>query len=98
MSNVDGATKFNLRSTKHFLPKLTLSTKDSVKLRKQLHNGFERSIYSNKYNCHVLAPNADSYNLIRIKLDFHFLTSCKIICSLLFLMMLMVMQIKLKKR
>ena len=48
MSNFDGATAFQITSTKLYVPIVTLSTKDDVNLTKQLNEGFKRSVYWNK--------------------------------------------------
>ena len=40
---------FQITSTKLYVPVVTLSTKDSVNLTKQLNEGFKRSVYWNKY-------------------------------------------------
>ena len=47
MSSVAGATKFKITSTKLYVPIVTLSTKDSVNLTKQLNKEFKRSAYLN---------------------------------------------------
>ena len=49
-SNVanQGAT-FTIRETKLYVPVVTLSTKDSTELLKQLKSGFKRTINSKKY-------------------------------------------------
>ena len=45
MSSVAGATTFQITSTKLYVPIVTLSTKDSVRLTKPLNRGFKRSVY-----------------------------------------------------
>ena len=94
MSNVDGDTKFNITDTKLLVPIFPLSTKDNVKLTKQLKDGFKRSIYWNKYNLHVLTQTTDNNNPITIKCDSTFK---ELKDYFLFLLMLMVMLIKLKE-
>ena len=41
--------KFKITDTKLYVPVITLSTQDNVKLLKQLESGFERTINLNKY-------------------------------------------------
>ena len=45
--NNDNKTTFKIRSTKLYVPIVTLSTKDNVSLTKQLNEGFKRSVYWN---------------------------------------------------
>ena len=42
MSNIAGNQTFN---TKLYIPIVTLSTKDNVKVAKQLNEGFKRPVY-----------------------------------------------------
>ena len=42
-------TKFAINNTKLYVPAVTLSTQDNVKLLQQLKSGFKRSINWNKY-------------------------------------------------
>ena len=37
--------------TKLYVPIVILSTKDNVKLKKNLNEGFKRPVYWNKYKC-----------------------------------------------
>ena len=46
-----GKTKFAITDTKLYIPVLTLSTEDNIKLLKQLESGFKRTINWNKYKC-----------------------------------------------
>ena len=39
-----GATKFSINDTKLYIPLVTLSTEDNIKLLKQLESGFKRTI------------------------------------------------------
>ena len=41
--------KFEIANTKLYVPVITLSTQDNVKLLKQLESGFKRTINWNKY-------------------------------------------------
>ena len=47
MSSVVGATIFQITSTKLYVPIVTLSTKNSVRLTKQLDSRFKRSVFWN---------------------------------------------------
>ena len=49
MSSVGNSAKFEIRDAKLHVPIVTLSTKDSVNLTKQLTEGFKRSVYWNSY-------------------------------------------------
>ena len=49
MSNIDGETTLKITNTKLYVPIVTLSTKDNVKLTKQLNEGFKRPVYWNEY-------------------------------------------------
>ena len=49
VSSATVATKFSITDTKPYVPVVTLSTKDDIKLLKQLESGFQRTINWNKY-------------------------------------------------
>ena len=49
MSSIAGNTTFKITNTKSYAPIVTLSSKDNVKLTKQLNEGFKRPVYWNKY-------------------------------------------------
>ena len=49
LSNVGNSKKFEVTDAKLHVPIVTLSTKDSVNLTKQLSEGFKRSVYWNSY-------------------------------------------------
>ena len=49
MSSVGNSAKSEIRDAKLHVPIVTLSTKDSVNLTKQLTEGFKRSVYWNSY-------------------------------------------------
>ena len=51
MSNIAGETTF--MHTKLCIPIVTLSTKDNVKLTKQLNEGFKRPVYWNEYKSKI---------------------------------------------
>lgn len=58
--SVYGDTQFNIIDTELFVPIVTLSPKDNVKLTKKNKQWIKRSMYWNKYNSH-----ADNNNPIR---------------------------------
>ena len=45
MSSIVGTTTFEITNTKLFVPIVTLSSKDNVKLVKLLEDGFNRPVY-----------------------------------------------------
>ena len=49
MSSAGNTAKFAITDTKLHVPIVTLSTKDSANLTKQLNEGFKRSVYWNRY-------------------------------------------------
>ena len=49
MSSAGDSAKFEITDAKLHVPIVTLSTKDSVNLTKQLSEGFKRSVYWNSY-------------------------------------------------
>ena len=49
MSSAGNSAKFAIADTKLHVPIVTLSTKDSANLTKQLNEGFKRSVYWNTY-------------------------------------------------
>ena len=49
MSSAGDTAKFTITDTKLHVPIVTLSTKDSTNLAKQLNDGFNRSVYWNSY-------------------------------------------------
>ena len=49
LSSAGDTAKFTITDTKLHVPIVTLSTKDSTNLAKQLNDGFNRSIYWNSY-------------------------------------------------
>ena len=53
LSNIDGNTNFKITNTNLYVPIITLSTKDNVKLTKQLIEGFKGPIYWNDYKTKI---------------------------------------------
>ena len=49
LSSAENTAKFAITNTKLHVPIVTLSTKDSANLAKQLNEGFKRSVYWNSY-------------------------------------------------
>ena len=49
LSSVGNSAEFTITDAKLHVPIVTLSTKDSAKLTKQLKEGFKRSVYWNSY-------------------------------------------------
>ena len=49
ISSAAGKAKFAIGDTKLYVPVITLSKKDNIKLLKQLESGFKRTINWNKY-------------------------------------------------
>ena len=62
-------TTFKITNTKLSVPIVTFSTKDSVKLSKQLKQGFKRPVYWNAYITKIQSKNLDKNNHTRFLLD-----------------------------
>ena len=61
------SAKFEIRNAKLCIPIVTLSTKDSVNLTKQLSEGFKRSVYWNSYQtkpAKVIEKGKNLYELL----------------------------------
>ena len=56
-------TTFKITSTKLYVTIVTLSTRDNVKLTKQLNEGFKRSVYWNEYKSKIETKEANSYEI-----------------------------------
>ena len=54
-------TKFSITDTKLYVPVVTLSTPDNIKLLKQLKSGFKRTINWNKYQSKVSIARQNQY-------------------------------------
>ena len=65
-------TIFKITNTKLYVPIVTLSSKDNVKLAKLLEEGFKRSVYWNEYLTKIESRNLDNNNLTRFPLDAFF--------------------------
>ena len=56
-------TTFQITNTKLYIPIVTLSSKDNVKLVKRLGEGFKRPVYWNEYQTKTEKRNSDKNNL-----------------------------------
>ena len=65
MSNIDGNTTFKITNTKSYVPIVTLSIKDNVKLTEQLNEEFKWPVYWNKYKTKIESKKLDNNNLTR---------------------------------
>ena len=62
-------TTFKITNTKLYVPIVTLSTKDNVKLIKLLEEGFKRPVYWNEYQTKIKARELGNNNFTRFPLD-----------------------------
>ena len=69
--NNNDETIFKITNIKLYVPIVTLSTEDNVKLTKQLNEGFKRTVYWNEYKAKIESRNSDD-NLTRFYLDASF--------------------------
>ena len=53
ISSANGETKFNITETNLYVPVVSLSTQNNVKLLQQLKSGFKRTIKWNKYESNI---------------------------------------------
>ena len=58
--NSNTETIFKITNTKLFVPIVTLSTKDNVKLTRQLNDGFKRLVYWNEYKPKVYLKDLEN--------------------------------------
>ena len=82
-------TKFKITNTKLYVPIVTLSSRDNVKLVKLLEEGFKRPVYWNEYQTKIESRNSDDNNLTRFPLDASFQGVC-----LFLLLTIVIMTIK----
>ena len=67
ITNSTSAGKFKITETKLYVPVVTLSTQDNVKLLQQLKSGFKRTINWNKYESNIKTHGQNRYlNLINL--------------------------------
>ena len=67
LSSVGNSAKFEITDAKLHVPIVTLSTKDSANLTKQLNEGFKRSVYWNSYEtkpAKVIEQGKNIYELL----------------------------------
>ena len=72
MSSVAGVTTYEITNTTLYVPIVTLSMKDNVKLVKRLEEGFKRPVYWNEYQTKIKTRNLDNNILTRSPLDASF--------------------------
>ena len=65
-------TTFKITNTNLYVPIVTLSSKDNVKLVKLLDERFKRPVYWNDYQWKMESRNLDNSNLTRFPLDTSF--------------------------
>ena len=65
-------TTFKITNTKLYVPIVTLSSKDNVKLVKLLEEGFKRPVYWNEYQTKIETRNLGNNNFTRFPLDASF--------------------------
>ena len=61
ITNSEGEGKFAITETKRYVPVVTLSKQDSVKLLQKLKSGFKRIINWNKYESEIKTYAQDRY-------------------------------------
>ena len=66
------ATTFKITNTKLYVPIVTLSSKNNVKLVKLLEEGFKRPVYWNGYQTKIGSRSSDNNNLTRFPFDASF--------------------------
>ena len=71
MSTITNTT-FKITISKLYVPIVTLSSKDNVKLIKLLEEGFKRPVYWNQYKTKIESKNLDNDNLTRFPVDASF--------------------------
>ena len=71
ISSATGKAKFAIADTKLYVPVITLSKEDNIKLLKQLESGFKRTINWNKYQSKATneAQNRYLYFLVDTSFD-----------------------------
>ena len=67
MSTVANTT-FKIKNTQLYVPIITLSCKDNVKLVKLLEEGFKRPVYWNEYQTKIESKNLGNNNFTRFPL------------------------------
>ena len=72
MSDIAGETTLYITNTNLYVLIVTLSTKDNVKLTKQLNEGLKRLVYWNKYKTKIETNNLADNSLTKFYLDASF--------------------------
>ena len=72
MSNVATAATFQIESTNLYIPIVSLTNRENIKLTKLLSKGFERSVFWNEYKSKIEIQDLDNNNFKRISLDSSF--------------------------
>ena len=72
MPNIVGDTAFKITNTTFYVPIVTLSNKDNVKLVKLLEEGFEIPVYWNECQTKIETRDSDNKNRTRCPLDASF--------------------------
>ena len=70
--NDNRETTFKITNTNLYVHIVTLSTKDIVKLTKQLNEGFKRRVYWNEYKSKIESRNLNDQNSTRFSLHASF--------------------------
>ena len=65
MSDIAGNTEFKITNTTLYIPIVTLSPKNDVKLTNQLGERFKKSIYWNQYKAEITSRNLDDNSPLR---------------------------------
>ena len=65
-------TTFKITNTKLYVPIVTLSSKENIKLVKRLEEGFKGAVYWNEYQKIIETKDLDNNNLRRFPLDASF--------------------------
>ena len=72
LSNINDNTTFKTTNTKFYVPIVTLSNKDNIKLVKLLEEGFKRPVYWDEYQTKMWSKNLDNTYPTRFPLDVSF--------------------------
>ena len=80
MLDIAGETALKITNTKSYVPLVTLSTEDNVKLTKKLNEGFKRPVYWNEYQTRIESKEVED-NLAIFYLGSSFQGVKKIVCS-----------------
>ena len=65
-------TTFKITNTKLYVPIVTLSSNENVKLVKLLDEGFKKPVYWTEYQTKIESRNPENNNLTRFLLDASF--------------------------